>query len=143
MRDAPIPLSRGRSIPAAALEVRTARASGPGGQNVNKTESKVHLYLDLSALPWLAPPARVRLLALAGRCVDEFGRPYVVSQENRDQLRNVEEAREKLASLVERALVVPKKRVATKPSRGSKERRLGEKKRRSETKASRGRVQSD
>ena len=80
---------------------------------------------------------------MAGKSIDTDGRPYVVSQENRDQLRNVAEARQKLVALVERALIVPKKRVATKPTRGSKERRLGEKKRRSETKVSRGRVNSD
>lgn len=143
MRDDDLEISKGRIIPGHALEVRTARASGPGGQNVNKTESKVQVYLDVSAITWLSAPARIRLLAMAGKSIDTDGRPYVVSQENRDQLRNVAEARQKLVALVERALIVPKKRVATKPTRGSKERRLGEKKRRSETKVSRGRVNSD
>ncbi len=143
MRDADLPISRSRVVPGSALEVRTARASGPGGQHVNTTESKVQLWLDVAALPWLDAGARARLYALAGKNVDADGRVHVQSQENRDQLRNLEEAREKLAELVRRALVVPKKRVATKPSRGSKLRRLDAKKRTSEKKAGRGRVHED
>lgn len=143
MRDDDLPISRSRVIPGSALEVRTARSGGPGGQHVNTTESKVQLFLDVAAIAWLDAGARTRLYALAGRSVDSEGRIHVQSQENRDQLRNLEEARAKLAELVRRALVVPKKRIATKPSRGSKMRRLDSKKRTSEKKAGRGRVREE
>lgn len=143
MRDDDLPISRSRVIPASALEVRTARASGPGGQHVNTTESKVQLFLDVAAIPWLDAGARTRLYALAGRAVDSDGRIQVQSQENRDQLRNLTEARDKLAELVRRALVVPKRRIATKPTRGSNQRRLESKKRTSDKKSSRSRVRDD
>jgi ribosome-associated protein len=132
-----------RIIPAEALEVRTARASGPGGQHVNRTESKVHLRFDPRLVSWLDERARTRLYTLAGRSVDSEGRILIVSQEQRDQGQNLDRAREKLATLIRAALVRPKLRIATKPTRGSKERRIEGKKRRSDTKAGRGKVRDE
>lgn len=143
MRDQDLPLSRGRSIPAWALEFRTSRASGPGGQHVNKTETKVQLLLECRGLVFLDPGSRERLYRLAGRNVDADGRIFVVCQDHRDLLRNLELAREKLALLVETCLVAPKRRVATKPTRGSQRRRLEDKAHRAKTKANRGRAGED
>jgi ribosome-associated protein len=136
-------ISRTKVIPGRALEVKTARASGPGGQHVNRTESKVQLTLDPAEVPWLDPGTRLRMVALAGRNVDGAGRIYVVSQEHREQTRNLEDARAKLALLVGKALTRPKARIPTKPSKRAKARRVDEKKARSQTKAGRGRVRDD
>lgn len=135
-----LPISKTRSVPAQALAVKTARASGPGGQHVNRTESKVQLTLDPQRVPWMDPGTRLRLIALAGRNVDSAGRVFVVSQEHREQPRNLELAREKLAEILQKALVRPKRRIATKPSKGQKARRLNEKKQRAETKDRRRKV---
>ena len=132
-----LPISRTRLIPAQALEVKTARASGPGGQHVNRTESKVQLTLDPALVPWIDDGTRLRIVALAGRNVDRDGRVFVVSQEHREQTRNLESAREKLAEIVGKSLARPKRRVATKPSRAAKARRVDEKKKRGQTKAAR------
>jgi ribosome-associated protein len=136
-------ISRTRVVPGRALDVKTARASGPGGQHVNRTESKVQLTLDPSQVAWIDDGTRLRMTALAGRNVDSDGRIYVVSQEHREQTRNLEEARAKLAELIAKALTRPKKRVATKPSKRQKAKRVDEKKLRSKTKAARGRVRED
>ncbi len=130
-------IQRSRIIPAAALEVKTARASGPGGQHVNRTESKVQLTLDPARVPWIDEGLRLRIVALAGRNIDRDGRVFVVSQTHREQPRNLENARAKLAELVKKALTRPKRRVATKPSHAQKARRVDEKKRRARTKAGR------
>jgi ribosome-associated protein len=132
-----------RVVPAQALDVKTARASGPGGQHVNKTESKVQLTLDPRAVPWIDEGTRLRIVALAGRNVDHDGRVFVVSQEQRAQGQNLENARDKLAELVKKALARPKRRVATKPSRAQKARRLDEKKKRGQTKATRRSIGDD
>ena len=139
----PITIQRTRIIPAAALEVKTARSSGPGGQHVNRTESKVQLSLDLARVPWIDEGLRLRIVALAGRNVDRDGRVFVVSQTYREQPRNLESAREKLSELVNKALSRPKRRVATRPSKAQKARRLDEKRQRAQTKARRGGVQED
>ncbi len=136
-------ISRTKVVPGRALDVKTARASGPGGQHVNRTESKVQLTLDPAEIPWLDEGTRLRMVALAGRNVDGEGRIFVVSQEHREQARNLEDARAKLVVLVTKALTRPKTRVATKPSKRAKARRVDEKKARSKTKAGRGRVSRD
>jgi ribosome-associated protein len=138
-----LPIDRGRVIPAGALRVKTSRASGPGGQHINRTETKVQLTLDPAAIAWLDPGAKRRLLRLAGQSVDSQGHIQVASQEHRDQLQNLTNAREKLALMVARALVRPKRRVATKPTRASQERRIAGKKKRAQTKSARGPVRDD
>jgi ribosome-associated protein len=131
------------SIPAAELSWSAARSSGPGGQNVNKVASKVELLFDLAGSRALRPDTKARLRALAGKRVDSEGQLHVVSQRTRDQLRNLEDAREKLAALIAAALIVPRERRPTKPTRGSQRRRVDEKRRTSGKKQLRQRVSSD
>jgi ribosome-associated protein len=126
-------------VPAAALTMRAVRASGPGGQNVNKVASKVDLRVDLGAIEGLTDPARHRLRALAGHRVDGEGRLQITSQVTRDQSRNLEDAREKVRALVATALREPKRRRPSRPTAAARERRIETKKRRSTTKRLRGR----
>jgi len=130
----PIRIAKGILVPAAALEWRAVRSSGPGGQNVNKVASKVELRVDLGAVTGLSGPARARLQALAAGRLDADGRLLVVSQRTRDQLRNLEDAREKAKKLVERALKTPRPRRLTQPSPAAVERRLKRKRERSAVK---------
>ncbi len=123
----PISVAPGVTIPAAALEARQVRASGPGGQNVNKVASRVELLIDATRIEGLDAGALSRLLALAGRRRAADGRLRLVAQESRDRHRNLETARERVRDLVARALLVPARRRPTRPSRGAKEARLREK----------------
>ena len=124
-------------IPADAIFARAVRAAGPGGQNVNKVSTKVELHVDLSRATGLDDFARARLRALAANSLDRDGHLLVTSQLTRDRQRNLEDARAKVAALVLVALERPKRRRPTRPSRGAKERRLGEKKHRARIKADR------
>ena len=126
-------------VPATALTMRAVRASGPGGQNVNKVASKVDLRVDLDAVEGLTDPARLRLRSLAGRRLDAEGRLQIVSQATRDQTRNLEDAREKVRALVAAALREPKRRRPSRPPAAARERRLASKKRHGATKRLRGR----
>jgi ribosome-associated protein len=130
-------------IPAAELSWTAVRSSGPGGQNVNKVASKVELRFDLANSSALRPDIKARLRALAGKRVDAAGQLHVVSQRTRDQVRNLDDAREKLAALIAAALIVPRTRRPTKPTRGSQRRRIDEKRRDSGKKQLRRRVISD
>jgi ribosome-associated protein len=127
----PIRIAKGILVPEAALEWRAVRSSGPGGQNVNKVASKVELRVDLGAVTGLSGPARARLRALAAGRLDADGRLLLTSQRTRDQIRNLEDAREKVKKLVERALRAPRPRRLTRPSPAAVERRLREKRVRS------------
>ena len=138
-----IVISARRVIPASAFTVRTARAQGPGGQHVNRTESKVQMVFDPRKVLWIDEGTRLRLIALAGRNVDGDGCILIASQEYREQGRNLDEVKAKLVALLERAMTRPKRRVATKPSRAAKARRVDEKKQRARTKSTRGRVSRD
>lgn len=126
-------------IPGADLQWTAARSSGPGGQNVNKVASKVELRFDLRHSTALDAGTKSRLRALCINRIDQEGRLLVVSQLTRDQQRNLEDARGKLAALILQASKVPKRRKKTKPSRGAKERRLTEKRKASEKKQTRSR----
>ncbi len=126
-------------IPAAELSWSAVRASGPGGQNVNKVASKVDLRFELASTTALPADAKERLLRMVRTRLDKEGRLVITSQLTRDQSRNLEDAREKLATLVRRALVAPKARKPTKPSRGARERRLGEKRAQADKKQARRR----
>jgi len=134
----PIHIARGILIPDAAVEWRAVRSSGPGGQNVNKVSSKIDLRVDLAAVTGLSAPARARLEALAAPRRDADGRLVVTSQRTRDQLRNLEDARDKVKKLVERALREPRPRRLTQPSRGAVDRRLQRKRERAAVKRARG-----
>jgi len=136
----PIVIAGGVTVPAAALSFRAVRASGPGGQNVNKVASKVELRVDLDRVEGLTPGARERLRALAAPRLDSAGLLLVTSQRTRDQRHNLEDARDKVHHLVARALVPPRPRRATVPSAGAREKRLREKKTRAARK--RGRAAS-
>ena len=127
-------------IPERDLTWSAARASGPGGQNVNKVASKVELRFDLAGTEALPERVKERLRTLATRRLDREGRVVIVSQATRDQIRNLEDARAKLAELVQRALEEPKPRKATRPSKGAKLRRLDEKRRQGDKKRARGRA---
>jgi ribosome-associated protein len=126
-------------VPASALTMRAVRASGPGGQNVNKVASKVDLRVDLDAIEGLADSARQRLRVLAGRRVDADGRLQITSQVTRDQARNLEDACEKVRALVAAAMREPKRRRPSRPTAAARERRIESKKLRGTTKRLRGR----
>ncbi|NHA68518.1 alternative ribosome rescue aminoacyl-tRNA hydrolase ArfB [Phycicoccus flavus] len=129
----------GLVVPAGELVERFSRSSGPGGQGVNTADSRVELELDVAAVPGLTEAQRRRVLrSLEARLVD--GRLVVAASEHRQQRRNRVAARERMAALLREALAPPPpKRRATRPTRGSVERRIRAKKQRAETKALRGR----
>jgi ribosome-associated protein len=135
----PIVVGSGVVVPLGALTLRATRASGPGGQNVNKVASKVELRVDLARIEGLDGGARARLAALAAGSLDAEGCLLVTSQLTRDQQRNIEDALDKARRLVAQALVRPRPRRATRPTRGSVERRIEDKKRRARLKDGRRR----
>ena len=117
------------AIPRSELDVRVSRSSGAGGQHVNKTSSRVEIFWNVASSKAVSDEERARLLdKLQSRLTSE-GNIRVVASDMRSQSRNREIAEERLAELVRRALVIPRKRRPTKPTRASKEARLDEKKR--------------
>jgi ribosome-associated protein len=125
-------------IPEDELVERFVRSAGPGGQNVNKVASAVELRFDVAGSRVLPDAVRVRMLLRRDRRLTDAGVLVIQANRFRDQGKNREDARARLAALVRAALVVPKRRIATRPTRASKERRIDAKKTRSAIKRNRG-----
>ena len=132
-------ISRTLALPETELVERFLRADGPGGQHVNRTESAVELRFDVARSPSLPEPLRARLLARRDRRLTDDGVLVIQARRFRDQGRNRDDARERLVEIVRGALTVPKQRVAMKPTRASKERRLAGKQQRGKLKQTRSR----
>ena len=134
-----LPVSRTINLPESELTERFLRADGPGGQHVNRTESAVELRFDVLQSPSLPEDVRARLLARSDRRMTDEGVLVIQARRFRDQGRNREDARERLVEILRSALVAPKKRIATKPTRASKLRRLEGKQQRAKVKQNRSR----
>ncbi len=138
-----LPVRRGVVIPGAEIVETASRSSGPGGQHVNKSNTRVTLRWDVRASAALGPVQRRRVLdRLAGR-LTRGGELVVHASRRRSRARNREDARARLAEIVAGALTVETVRVATRPTRASRERKLEAKRRRSQVKRTRGRVRRD
>lgn len=131
-------LPDGRVIPKDCFHLTFSRSGGPGGQHANKTETKVDLRLDLAAATAALGEADVaRIRAAMAKRLDADGMLCVTASEHRSQFQNYQAALERIARLIASALVRKKRRIATKPTRGSQRRRLDEKRQRSDVKKSR------
>ena len=136
-------MSRAQSLPAEDLRFEFVRASGPGGQNVNKLATAAQLRFDLGGTRALSPEVKQRLRALAGRRLSADGTLVITARSQRTQAANRREALARLAALIEQASEPPKARVATRPSAASKRRRLDRKQRRKRLKQLRARVPAE
>jgi ribosome-associated protein len=139
----PLEVAPGLVIPDSELSVVFVRASGPGGQNVNKVSSAAQLRFDLAGSSVLGEGVKARLRNLSGRRLTAEGTILIVARNQRTQEHNRRDAEERLSELIRRALVAPKRRVATKPTRAARERRLEHKTHQGRTKRLRGRPGRD
>ena len=139
----PIQITRTLSIDPSEIDETFVRASGPGGQNVNKVASAVQLRFDLVNSPSLPDPVKRRVAALAGSRLTKDGVIVIISNSHRDQPLNRAEALARLVALIREGAYPPKPRIATRPTLASKRRRLEGKSKRSEVKQMRGRPGED
>jgi len=139
----PITVSRSLDIPDELVEMRAVRASGPGGQNVNKVSNALELRFDAAAWDALPAAARPRLRRIAGRRMTAEGLIVIDAQRFRSLEQNRADAVERLVTMIRESLVEPKPRRATKPTRASRERRLSGKARDARTKKLRSRVRGE
>jgi ribosome-associated protein len=130
-------------LPLSELSYRASRSGGPGGQHVNTSSTRVEVWWDIAASPSLDPEQRARLLSRLSSRLDGGGRLRLVSAGTRSQLRNREDVTERLRDMVAEALVIPRRRKPTRPSRAAKAARLETKRRRSATKRERRRPPGD
>ena len=137
MPDGFIDVSPALRMPGGELVYRASRSSGPGGQHVNTSSTRIEVVWDVAASPTLGDAERARLLARLGRRLDSAGRLRLVSGEFKSQLRNREAVTERLRTLIAAALVVPKRRKRTRPPAAAKAARLDAKRRRSAIKRTR------
>lgn len=136
-------ISHRLTIPAAELDAQFARSGGPGGQNVNKVNSKVTLRWQLRDNPLVPEGWKARMLARYGNRVNSEGQLIIQSQRYRAQPKNVDDCRQKLREMLLECQAAPTKRLTTRPTLGSKKRRLDEKNRQGQKKRLRGRVNFD
>ncbi len=137
MADDALEISPTLRLPLGELGFRASRSGGPGGQHVNTSSTRVEIWWDIAASPTLSEAQRTRLLTRLASRLDGSGRLRLVSAGSRSQLRNREEVTERLRELVARALVVPRRRKPTRPSRAAKAARLDAKRRHSAKKRDR------
>ena len=141
MTDSGVRITSALTIPDSELEFRTSRSSGPGGQHVNKTDSRVELLFDVLASPSLSESQKARIQKGLRNRIDSDGVLHIFVQEHRSQSRNRDEAVERFQELLANALKPRKKRRPTRPTKASKERRLQQKRQQSEKKKRRGKVE--
>ncbi|MGE5501077.1 MAG: alternative ribosome rescue aminoacyl-tRNA hydrolase ArfB [Ignavibacteriales bacterium] len=125
------------------IDIKAARASGPGGQHVNKTSTAIELRFDVANSPSLADDVKARLTKIAGSRMTQEGELLIFAQTHRSQEMNRQDAIGRLVALIQKAAEAPKPRKRTRPTKASKERRLAAKTRRSSVKAMRGRPEPD
>lgn len=136
-------VNRNLTIPGDEINFRFTTSSGPGGQHVNKSSTRVELTWDVAASPVLGPRQRARIMENLKNRIDSAGLLHLASGRHRSQMRNRQEVLDQLGRLVAEALIPPKKRKATTPTRSSKEQRLKAKKLRSRVKQMRGKPVDD
>jgi len=134
----PIQIGQSVHIPAKAISIKAVRSSGPGGQNVNKVSSKIELRIDLDCIQGLSLEVFDRLRYLIRNRMDANGYWTITSSKTRDQLKNIDDARLKVVETISEAMDIPAIRQATRPTKGSRVRRMEDKRRVGEKKRGRG-----
>ena len=141
--DTSLRINQGLSIPLSELRFQFSRSSGPGGQHVNRSSTRVELIFDVAHSPSLSPMQLIHLFQALKSSIDKEGLLHLVSQQTRSQWRNREDVTQRFQELLQRAFLPRKKRRPTRPTRASRERTLSEKRRRSEAKRKRRRMPTD